>query len=81
MCVKAESLNAVKQWFLIRKQKEYAAKIERFQNEEDSPYEEQSGAAAILVNNLYDETILKSTQTIHHPNEKNLSIWSSEVII
>lgn len=78
---KAESLNAIKQWFIIRNQNISADKIERFQNEEDYPYEELSGAAALLATNTYDRNTLESTTAAEHRIKQNYLYLSYAVII
>lgn len=69
---KAESLNAIKQWFKIRGQKDLAMRIQRFQNDEDRPYLELSGAAALLSPSAYDTDVLRTTDTSAHPNKNQL---------
>jgi len=62
------SLNALKRKLIREKRIEEASKVKRFQNLVDRPYKEISGAAAILSNNVYDEQLLKTTDTSIHPN-------------
>jgi len=71
---KAESLNAVKQRLFESNQKADSFKINRFQNPDDKPYLEVSGAAALFTSNLIDNTSLAATDTSAHPNSKNVSL-------
>jgi len=71
---KAESLNAIKQRLFEGNQKSESLKINRFQNPDDKPYTETSGAAALFLTNLLDTTILQEADTSPHPNSKNLSL-------
>jgi hypothetical protein len=70
----AMTLNALKQRYLERKQDEAAQKIERFQDEADRPFKRISGAAAVLNDNLFDETLIQSTATAAHFNSENLKL-------
>lgn len=69
---KAESLYAIKQRFLERKNYTDAQKIERFQNEVDYPYTEIYGAAALFETQLFDESLACSTKTSSHPHSNSL---------
>ena len=71
---KAESLNALKQYFITRQDEQNKMKIERFQNIVDYPYKEKSGAAAVLENSTADNTILSTTDTTDHYNRDCLSL-------
>ena len=71
---KAESLNALKQDFLTRQDQQNIKKIERFQNPVDNPYQEKSGAAAVLENSTFSEAILSLTNTLNHYNQDCLSL-------
>ncbi|MGR6750405.1 Hachiman antiphage defense system protein HamA [Aeromonas veronii] len=65
---KAESLNAIKQRLYDRRELFGAAKIERFQNEVDSPYKEVYGAVALFENTLFDSNLTSLTDTSSHPH-------------
>ena len=69
---KAESLNAAKQVLLSRGKIEEVNKLERFQNPEDNPYREISGAAVLYSTYLYDPEVIAETTTRDHPNKDNL---------
>ena len=69
---KAESLNAIKQRLFDLHQIQDTIRIERFQNPEDRPYKEVSGAAALFSTQLFDEELVKKTDTNDHPNHNNL---------
>jgi hypothetical protein len=70
----AMTLNALKQRYLERKEDELAQKIERFQDEADRPFKRNSGAAAVLNDILFDETLIRSTTTATHFNAGNLKL-------
>lgn len=69
---KAESLNALKRQLILMEEVSQADIVERFQNEEDRPYKEESGAAAVFSSSLYDKTIIKSCDASSHTNSDNL---------
>jgi len=69
---KAESLNAIKQRLFDRGNLSEADQIERFQNLEDKPYTEVSGAAALFSTHLYDSNLISDTSTREHTNARNL---------
>ena len=71
---KAKSLNAYKQRFLDIDNKIDANRIQRFQDSEDRPYLEISGAAALFSDNLYDQNLIMATTTRQHPNHNNLRL-------
>ena len=71
---KAESLNAIKQRFFDLRNLDDLKKVERFQDPEDRPYVEISGAAALISSHLYDATLLSSTNSKGHPNSGNLHL-------
>lgn len=71
---KAESLNAIKQRFFDLRNLDDLKKVERFQDPEDKPYIEISGAAALISHHLYDATLLSSTNSLGHPNSGNLHL-------
>lgn len=69
---KAESLNAIKQRLLRDSQADGVETVERFQNIEDRPYTELSGAAALFCTSVYDEETIMQTKANYHPNSDNL---------
>ena len=71
---KAETLNAIKQRFLDRHEEDNAKKIERFQNEEDSPYKEIYGAVALFDNRFFNHVLESSTDSSSHPSLTNLTM-------
>jgi hypothetical protein len=71
---KAESLNAIKQRYFELGQLDNCEKVERFQSPEDHPYDEVSGAAALISSHLFDPDKLSTTYTYEHPNSKNLHL-------
>jgi hypothetical protein len=71
---KAESLNAIKQRLYETNRKEDSLKINRFQKPDDKPYKEVSGAAAMYLTKLVDNSLLSATETSIHPNSDNLSL-------
>jgi hypothetical protein len=71
---KAESLNALKQRLIDKNQIRAALQVERFQNSEDHPYKEISGAAALFSNACYIPTHASKTIISEHPNKSNLML-------
>ncbi len=71
---KAESLNALKQRLLDKSQHEHASQIERFQDLEDHPYREVSGAVAVFSTVCYSPAHASTTDTSTHPNSDNLML-------
>jgi len=71
---KAESLNAMKQRFWDLQKLDEFKKVERFQNPEDNPYIEVSGAAALISSHIYDPALLSTTNSQSHPNSSNLQL-------
>lgn len=69
---KAESLNAVKQRLFEKRFYEDASRIDRFQNPNDRPYKEISGAAALFETMIIDDKQISQTTTNNHPNSDNL---------
>ncbi len=69
---KAESLNAIKQRLLRDGQADGVETVERFQDIEDRPYTELSGATALFCTSVYDEDAIKQTKANSHPNSGNL---------
>lgn len=64
---KAESLNAIKQRFLTQKDLPSVAKVERFQNEVDRPYQQVFGSVAHFDNSVFDDQLLSTTDSSKHP--------------
>ncbi len=71
---KAETLNAIKQRFLDRNEKDNAKRIERFQNEEDNPYSEIYGAVALFDSIFFHCDIESKTDSLNHPFSTNLTM-------
>lgn len=69
---KAESLNAIKQRMLDKKLIQRAQTVERFQNPEDHPYHEVSGAVALYSTLCYTSTHATQTDASGHPNRDHL---------
>ncbi len=78
----AESLNAIKRYYMVRKQQDKMKIIQRFQNPTDNPYIELSGASAIiLTKSLKDDYICQASTSVcgkesnePHPNKANLQL-------
>jgi hypothetical protein len=70
----AESLNALKQRFIDKRNKKNAKKIERFQNIGDNPFVEKSGAAAVLEKSIFDKIFFSATDTSMHDNQDCLAL-------
>ena len=71
---KAEALNGIKNWYLLRDQDDNADAIERFQDPKDKPFIELSGATSIILNQAYDEEKLIEIDASDHPNVDNLKL-------
>jgi len=69
---KPESLNFIKHKLISKNQSKYALRVERFQNPEDRPYKEISGAAALFSTACFDAECISETNTSGHPNKDNL---------
>jgi hypothetical protein len=69
---KAESLNAIKQRLYREQKLAEVSRVERFQNKEDKPYKEVSGAVALFCTSVFDSASIASTNTAHHPNLSSL---------
>jgi hypothetical protein len=70
----AMTLNAMKQRMLVRGEREHAEKVKRFQNEAARPFKRINGAAAILDDNVFDETDLTVADATGHPNIEQLRL-------
>ena len=71
---KAEALNGLKSWYLLRDEDESADAIERFQNPKDKPFIELSGATSIILNQAYDKNKMIEVDASAHPNVNNLKL-------
>ncbi len=72
---RAETLNATKRRLLQSGQLDKVLVVQRFQNLSDHPYSYHSGAAAVLSDTAYDETLLAtSTKVMDHQNAGNLKL-------
>lgn len=70
----ALTLNALKQRFLERGEKEPAAKVERFQDEVDRPFTRISGAAAVHDDTTFDPDLTSQTNAAAHFNSARLKL-------
>lgn len=71
----AQTLNATKRRLLDRSDDEKAKLVERFQNMADKPYVYKSGAAAVLTEEVYDESLIQcNTFASAHQNRLNLEL-------
>jgi hypothetical protein len=70
----AESLNAMKQRFLDKNNKANIEKIERFQNEADTPYKTINGSVALVCDSNYSTDIATTADASNHPNKLNLRL-------
>lgn len=71
---KAESLNAMKQRLIVNKKTRLSSRIERFQNSEDRPYKEISGAVALFSTTCYDDKCISESDASGHKNKDNLML-------
>lgn len=62
----AETLNAVAQRLIDRRNFEEAKRVQRFQNFSDNPYRRTYAAAAVHSNMSYSEAALKTVSTLNH---------------
>jgi len=69
---KPESLNFIKQKLIQKGQSEHSLQVERFQDPEDKPYKEISGAVALFSTSCFDAKCVSETNTSSHPNKNNL---------
>lgn len=69
----AMTLSALKKR-LLRKSRESALKVERFQNETDRPFTRWSGAVAVLDVETAATMELDKTEITDHPNKENLKL-------
>jgi hypothetical protein len=68
----ALSLNAIKQRFIERNERENAYAIERFQNIVDRPFKRMNGAAAVVDRAVFAPTLIAQTDVTAHHNQNNL---------
>jgi hypothetical protein len=72
---KAETLNALKRRFIEENRPLDAARVQRFQDALGAPYVEQSGAAAVLCNSVYNaKYVATSTSCASHNNVSGLRL-------
>ena len=71
---KAESLNAIKQRLIDRKEFDDAKKVARFQSPVDNPYQEESGGAALISDIHFDKEKIELTDLSQHPHKDNLRL-------
>jgi hypothetical protein len=72
---RAITLNATKRRLRHAGQYDRALVVQRFQNLSDHPYVYRSGAAAVLSDSAYDETLLQTTTKVaEHKNVGNLEL-------
>jgi Cap4 SAVED domain len=72
---RAMTLNATKRRLRQAGEHDKALLVQRFQNLSDHPYIYRSGAAAVLSDTAYDETLLQSaTKIAAHQNAANLEL-------
>lgn len=72
---KAETLNAIKQRLAEENRMMDVLKIQRFQDALKNSYIEQTGAAALFCNSIYNaDNISKTTSCSTHPNAKRLML-------
>jgi len=71
---KSESLNALKQKFIIRHDMQNIKIVERFQKKPDYPYIESSGAVAVLEGSVFNKTVFSETIASKHYNQNYLSL-------
>jgi hypothetical protein len=68
------TLSALKQRCLERSDEESADRIERFQNMADRPFRRINGAAAVVVDAVFDANLIAATTTDQHPNQAGLKL-------
>jgi len=71
---KAESLNAMKQKFLIKNELLNVQKVTRFQNEVDNPYVLRYGAVSHVDINTFDISTIAETDCSKHPHRNILNL-------
>ena len=72
---RAITLNATKRRLYKAGLRDKVLLVQRFQNLSDNPYIYRSGAAAVLSDDAYDETLLqKNTKILEHQNSDNLEL-------
>lgn len=69
---KPESLNFIKQKLIQKGQLKHSLQVERFQDPEDIPYKETSGAVALFSTSCFDAKCVSATNASSHPNKGNL---------
>lgn len=71
---KAESLNALKRRLRRAGKLGDASIVERFQNKADQPYQEVTGAGALVSDAFFDSTQLVGTDISGHPNKSAIAL-------
>lgn len=71
---RAESLNAIKQHLLDKKQNVYIPRVERFQDPIDHPYKEAWGAVALFSTACFSGDLICETDASIHPGKDNLTL-------
>jgi hypothetical protein len=69
-----ESLHAIKRRLIDQDQDDEADVVERFQEGNNVPYVTETGAAAVLCSNVYDESEISKTDCKTHWNASNLAL-------
>jgi len=70
----AESLNAIRQRLFDKQDFDGVKVIDRFQDNVESPYITNYGAAAVITNSAFCKSTLEKTDTTQHPNRDNLEL-------
>ncbi|MFD0999687.1 Hachiman antiphage defense system protein HamA [Ohtaekwangia kribbensis] len=71
---KAESLAAMKIRLRAQSNLSKIALVERFQNQIDRPYRQNSGAAAVVANHVWSQEIIIKATAKEHPNRSRLTL-------
>lgn len=71
---KAESLNAMKQRLKLKNDTTTVKIVERFQDKTSKPYKEVSGAATVVSNDNWTDSIITGADTSSHPNAEILLV-------
>jgi len=71
---RAESLNAIKQHLLDKKQNIFIPRVERFQDPIDHPYKESWGAVALFSTACFSGDLICETDASIHPGKDNLTL-------
>ena len=71
---RAESLNAIKQHLLDKKQNVFMPRVERFQDPIDHPYREAWGAVALFSTACFSGDLICESDASIHPGKDNLTL-------